>query len=139
MEGTPFEFSVCVVSLHKKAQPWLSVMSEADKPAQIDQPDSVQDVERLLLESASAIQRFIAERNSLRNQVDSLERESARLRHQTKLIYDSCRRLSSEFVTQLQLLDSDVTGLFREPSRSGDAGSVEQGPVEGNPTNSPSL
>jgi len=137
MEGTPSSLASCVVSLHRKAQPWLSVMSEADKPAQIDQLDSVQDIERLLLEAASAIQRFIAERNSLRNQVDSLERELARLRHQTKLIHDSYRRLSSEFVTQLQLLDSDVTGLFREPSGSGDAGSVEQGPVEGDPSGSP--
>ena len=55
-------------------------MSEADKHAQIEQLDSVQDVERLLLEIANAIQRFITERNALRIRVDSLDRELTRMR-----------------------------------------------------------
>ena len=56
-------------------------MSEAaEKPAQIDQLDSVQDIERLLLASAGAIQRLVAERNALcrrtqGNRIAALESE----------------------------------------------------------------
>ena len=95
-------------------------MSEADKHAQIEQLDSVQDVERLLLEIANAIQRFITERNALRIRVDSLERELTRMRQQTTLIHDGYRRLSTEFVTQLQFLDNEVANMFREVSGSAD-------------------
>src|SRR4030095_10743550 len=96
-------------------------MSEADKHAQIEQLDSVQDVERLLLEIANAIQRFIAERNALRIRGDSLERELTRMRQQTTLIHDGYRRLSTEFVTQLQFLDNEAANMFREVSGSPDA------------------
>jgi phage shock protein A len=81
-------------------------MSEAEEPAGIDQLDAIQDVERLLLEAANAIQRLIAERDALRRRVDTLESELARLRERTTLVHDSYRRLATEFVTQLQLLDS---------------------------------
>jgi predicted nuclease with TOPRIM domain len=101
-------------------QLWPSVMSEAEKPAQIDRLDSIQDVERLLLEAANAIQRLISERDTLRHRVDALESELARLRERTTLIHDSYRRLATEFVTQLQLLDSEVSGLFRDPTQSPD-------------------
>jgi ABC-type transporter Mla subunit MlaD len=90
-------------------------MSEASEtPAQIDRLDSIQDVERLLLDAAKAIQRLVAERDALRSRVDTLERELARL-HQ---IHDSYRRLATEFVAQLQLLDSEVNNLSREPAET---------------------
>jgi hypothetical protein len=108
-------------------------MSEVDKPAQIEQLDSVKDVERLLLEAANAIQRLIAERNALRIRVDSLERELERSRQQTTLIRDNYRRLSDEFVTQIQFLDGNVTDLFRGPSGSMDARSAEPKPAEPQP------
>jgi hypothetical protein len=101
-------------------------MSEADKHAQIEQLDSVQDVERLLLQIANAIQRFITERNALRIRVDSLERELTRMRQQTTLIHDSYRRLVTEFVTQAQLLDGEVNNFAREPAEL----KVEQQPAE---------
>jgi hypothetical protein len=105
-------------------------MSEADKHAQIEQLDSVQDVERLLLEIANAIQRFITERNALRIRVDSLERELTRMRQQTTLIHDGYRRLSTEFVTQLQFLDNEVANI-REVSGSADTRAGEQQSAEG--------
>jgi hypothetical protein len=112
-------------------------MSEADKPAQVGQMDSVQDVERLLLEIANAIQRFITERHALRIRVDNLERELARTRQQITLIHDGYRRLSTEFVTQLQFLDSEVANLFGEPLRSADTRAAEQQCAEGATSNSP--
>jgi predicted RNase H-like nuclease (RuvC/YqgF family) len=112
-------------------------MSEADRPVQIEQLDSVQDVERLLLEIANAIQRFITERNTLRIRVDNLERELTRMRQQTKLIHDGYRRLSTEFVTQLQSLDSEVANLFREPPESAHTRAAEQQFAEGDTSNSP--
>ena len=97
----------------------ISVISEAsENPGQVDQSDSVQDIERLLLASASAIQRLVAERNALRSRVDTLERDLTLLRHQTTLIHDSYRRLTTEFVTQFQLIDSTVSDLFGEPTQS---------------------
>ena len=115
-------------------------MSEAaEKPAQIDQLDSVQDIERLLLASAGAIQRLVAERNALRSRVDVQERELTRLRHQTTLIHDSYRRLTTEFVTQFQLIDSAVSDLFREPTESADARPAEQQPRGAVASNSPPL
>jgi predicted nucleotide-binding protein len=94
-------------------------MSEAlETPAKIDRLDSIQEVERLLLASASAIQRLVAERDALRSRVDTLELELASLRRQATLIHDSYRRLTTEFVTQVQLLDSEVSDLSREPAQS---------------------
>jgi predicted RNase H-like nuclease (RuvC/YqgF family) len=92
-------------------------MSEASEtPAEIDRLDSIQDIERLLLDAAKAVQRIMAERDALRSRVDIMERELARLRHQTALIHDSYRRLATEFVTQVQLLDREVNNLAREPA-----------------------
>jgi hypothetical protein len=118
-------------------QPRRRVMSEADKHAQIEQLDSVQDVERLLLQIANAIQRFITERNALRIRVDSLERELTRMRQQTTLIHDGYRRLSTEFVTQLQFLDNEVANMFREAPGSADTNAGEQQFAEGTTSNSP--
>ena len=83
----------------------------ADKPAH--RPISEHDIE-VLLASANAIQRLIDERNALRNHVDALERELARLRDQTTLY----RRLTGEFISQVQLVEG-----FREPAES--AGETE--------------
>jgi hypothetical protein len=117
-------------------QLWPSVMSEAEKPAQIDRLDSIQDVERMLLEAANAIQRLIAERDALRHRVDALESELARLRERTTLIRDSYRRLATEFNTQLQLLDNGVNGLFQEPTQTPGGRPAEQKTAEAATSNS---
>jgi predicted RNase H-like nuclease (RuvC/YqgF family) len=92
-------------------------MSEASEAsAEIDRIDSIQDIERVLLDATKAVQRIMAERDALRSRVDITERELARLRHQTALIHDSYRRLATEFVTQLQHLDHEVNNLAREPA-----------------------
>jgi hypothetical protein len=79
------------------------------------QLDSDQDIERLLLIGAGAIQRLIAERNALRSRADGLERELTRLRQHVSLIHDTYRRLTTEYVTQFQLIDSAVSDFIREP------------------------
>jgi len=72
-------------------------MSEAaERPAH--RPISDQDIE-VLLASANAIQRLIDERNTLRSRVDTLERELARLGHQTRLIVNNYRRLTTECIS----------------------------------------
>jgi hypothetical protein len=99
-------------------------MSEAaEKPAH--RPISEQDIE-VLLASANAIQRLIYERNALRTRVDTLERELARLGHQTKLIVNSYRRVATEYISQFQLIDSEVSNLFREPTESAEWSPAEQ-------------
>lgn len=79
------------------------------------QLDSDQDIERLLLTGAGAIQRLIAERNALRSRADALERELTHLRQHVSLIHDTYRRLTTEYVTQFQLIDSAVSDFIREP------------------------
>ena len=101
-------------------------MNEADKTAQLQQLDTAQDVELLLIQIANAIQRFISERNALRTRVENLERELTRMRQQTTLIHEGYKRLSTEFVTQLQFLDNEVGNLFREPPESMDTPAGEQ-------------
>jgi hypothetical protein len=101
-------------------------MNEADKPAQHQQLDTAQDVELLLLQIANAIQRFIRERNVLRTRVENLECELTGMRQQTALIHEGYKRLSNEFVTQLQFLDSEVGNLFREPLGPSDTPFGEQ-------------
>jgi hypothetical protein len=98
-------------------------MSEAaEKPAH--RPISDQDIE-VLLASANAIQRLIDERNALRTRVDTLESELARLRHQTRLIVNNYRRLTTEYISQFQLIDSEVS-LFREPTESAKSSPADQ-------------
>lgn len=75
------------------------------------------DVE-LLLASSKAIQRLIAERMALREQVAILENELRSLRQQTTLVHDGYRKLTDEFVTQFKLLDSAVGNMFREPTKA---------------------
>jgi hypothetical protein len=112
-------------------------MNEVDIPVQIEQLDTGQDVERLLIQIATAIQRFINERNALRVRVENLERELTRMRQQTTLIHEGYKRLSTEFVTQLQFLDSEAGNLFREPLGSVDTGAGEQQFAQETPSNSP--
>ena len=106
----------------------IGVMNEAaEKPsAQIGQLDSDQDIELLLLASAGAIQRLIAERNSLRSRADAQERELTRLRRHVTLFHDSYRRLTTEFVTQFQLIDSAVSNFVLEPTEPAGPPLVEQ-------------
>ena len=106
----------------------IGVMNEAaEKPsAQIGQLDSDQDIELLLLASAGAIQRLVAERNELRSRVVTLERQL----HQITLVHDCYRRLTTEFVTQFQLVDSAVGDLLRGPIESAGARPAQQQPAE---------
>jgi len=83
--------------------------------APIGQPDD-QETERLALAAADAIHRLIAERNAFRGYAAALERELTRLRRHFTLIRDSYRRLTSEFVTQLQHIDSAAGDVVQEPS-----------------------
>lgn len=71
------------------------------------------DVE-LLLSSANAIQRLVAERKALLERVDALENELRMLRQRTNLVHDSYRKLTDEFVTQFKLIDTAVSNMFRE-------------------------
>ena len=100
-------------------------MSEAaEKPT--PRPISEQDIE-VLLASANAIQRLIDERKALRSRVDTLERELARLGHQTRVIVNNYRRLATEYISQFKLIDSQVSDLLREqPSESAEWSSAEQ-------------
>ena len=92
-------------------------MSEAaQRPnAQIGQLAGDED-ERLALAAAMAIQRLLADRNAVRSYAAAQERELTRLRRHIALIRDSYRRLTSEFVTQLQHIDSAVSSAIQEPA-----------------------
>ena len=93
------------------------LMSEAaQRPnAQIGQLAADED-ERLALAAATAIQRLIADRNAVRSHAAAQERELTRLRRHIALIRDSYRRLTSEFTTQLQHIDSVVSSAIHEPA-----------------------
>ena len=106
----------------------LGVMNEAaeEPSAQTGQLASDQDIELLLLASAGAIQRIVAERNALRSRADAQERELTRLRRHVTLIPDSYRRLTTEFVTQFQLIDSAVSNFVLEPTEPAGPPLVEQ-------------
>jgi hypothetical protein len=116
-----------MVKMQNKAQRWghISEMSEAaETPAQMGEPNSG-DIE-LLLATAGAIQRLLAERNALRTRVDTLERDL----HQTTLVHECYRKITTEFVTQFQLIDSVVRDVFRERSEPADARPAQQQPAE---------
>jgi hypothetical protein len=71
------------------------------------------DIESWALSTAGAIQRFIAERNALREQVRIQERELSLLREHLSLIRDSYRRLATELVTQLEIIDNSVPKIIK--------------------------
>ena len=87
---------------------------------QIGQQDSDQD-ERLALAAAAAIQRLVAERNALRSHAVAQARELTRLRNHFTLIRDCYRKLTAEFVTQLQHVDSAVSTVVQEPAEPADS------------------
>ena len=79
------------------------------------------DVE-LLLASANAIQRLVAERRALLERVATLETELRFLRQRTNLVHDSYRKLTDEFVAQFKLIDAAVSNMFLAPAE----GATEQ-------------
>ena len=88
-------------------------MSETaeDRPGAPASGHSEREMERLLLSSAAAIQRLVAERNALSAQVEAQARELGQLRRHVALFHDSYRRLTSEFVAQFQLIDDALSGI----------------------------
>ena len=82
------------------------------------QHDLDQD-ELLALAAADAIKRIIAERNALRDQSAAQGQELLRLKQYVALIRDSYRRLTYEFVTQLQNLDQTVSEVLPQSGATG--------------------
>jgi hypothetical protein len=74
--------------------------------------------ERLALAAAEAIRRLIAERNALREHAAAQKRELVRVYRQIRLIGDSYRRLTLEFVTQLQHIDTVVANVLPNSSEA---------------------
>ena len=72
-------------------------------------PGAEREVERLLLDAAGALQRLVAERDTLKARVEAQERELNRLQQHVSLFHDAYRRLTSEFITQSQVIDSAVS------------------------------
>jgi hypothetical protein len=70
-------------------------------------------IERLLIGAAGAIQRLFAERRALRDRVKAQEKELTRLQAHVSLIHDSYRRLTTEFVTQFQLMEDAVDDFVK--------------------------
>jgi len=97
--------------------------------AEFRQHGSEQDIELVLLASAGAIQRLVAERNTLRVRVEAQERELTRLQRHVALIHDSYRRLTNEFVTQFQLIDNAVSNFVRDPGKPAVALAADQEPT----------
>jgi hypothetical protein len=73
---------------------------------------------RLALSAVAAIQRLIDERNELRARLAVQERELTRLRRSLSNIRETYRRLTCDFVRQLQIIDGTI-GDAREPTQSG--------------------
>jgi predicted nuclease with TOPRIM domain len=80
--------------------------------AQIGQSPSQPEVESCLLALAAAFRDLIAERNRLRSRVEAQEGElksvnatNADLRRQITLIAESCKKLATSLVKQLQHID----------------------------------
>ncbi len=86
-------------------------MSEAAEDRTGAHGQAGQEMERLLLSSAAAIQRLIAERDALRAQVGVQERELGQLQRHVTLFHDSYRRLTSEVLAQFQLVDDALSGI----------------------------
>jgi len=81
------------------------------------QQSAEQDIELVLLASAGAIQRLIAERNELRSRAETQQSELSRLRRHVGLVHDSYRRLTTEFVSQFQLIDNAVNNFVNGPDQ----------------------
>jgi hypothetical protein len=72
---------------------------------------------RLALSAVAAIQRLIDERNELRARLAVQERELARLRRSLSNIRETYRRLTCDFVRQLQYIDGTI-GDVQGPTES---------------------
>ena len=94
----------------------IGVMNEAAEEPRAQILDSDQDIELLLLAQAGAIQRLVVERNALRSRANAQERELTSLQRHVNLMQDSYRKLTTEFVTQFQIIDRAVSN-FVEPPR----------------------
>ena len=94
-------------------------MSGNSEPASETPPETAPepDVE-LLLASANAIQRLVAERKALLERIATLENELRFLRERTSLVHDSYRKLTDEFVAQFKLIDAAVSNMFQEPAEA---------------------
>lgn len=73
--------------------------------AELNQPSSDDETEKLALAAAEAIKRLIAERHALRGEVAAKERELKRFHERFMLVRDSYRKLANELVAQLQLFE----------------------------------
>ena len=78
--------------------------------------DPDQDV-RLALSVVAAIQRLIEERNELHGRLAAQDRELARLRRSLSTIRETYRRLTCDFVRQLQYIDGTI-GDIQAPTES---------------------
>ena len=103
----------------------MSDVSERPE-AQIGRPNADQDSDRLILAAAEAIKKLVIDRRLLRDTLAAQERELARLRasnaelwRQVALIRDSYRRLTIEFFTQLQGIDSALEAATPAEFRPG--------------------
>ena len=66
------------------------------------------EIENWALTAVSVVERFITERNALRERVRAQDRELSLLREHVSLMRNSYRRLANEFVTQLEIVDNLV-------------------------------
>jgi hypothetical protein len=73
--------------------------------AELNQPLSDDETEKLALAAVEAIKRLIAERHTLRGELVVKERELKRLNERFILVRDSYRKLANELVAQLQLFE----------------------------------
>ena len=74
----------------------------------------------LLLASANAVQRLIAEHRELRKRVAELENELALFRRHAKLANEGYRKLTEEFVAQFRLIDNAVNDIFSDSAAAAD-------------------
>lgn len=68
-------------------------------------PDPDEDV-RLALDAVAAIQRLIEQRNELHRRLAAQDREVAQLRRSLSNVRETYRRLTCDFVRQLQYIDN---------------------------------
>jgi len=80
---------------------WL--MSDEDTSGQAFHSD--EKTVQLALAAADAIQRLVADRKALRSRLSARDAELARLRQHVVLLRDNYRRLASELVSQLEIVD----------------------------------
>ena len=91
--------------------------------AHVDQLGSAEDVERVALAAAEAIERLVAERRTFSSRLGARDRElmrlratNAELRRQIALIRDGYVRLATECVTQLQHIDEVMRTFASRPT-----------------------